>query len=78
MSSIETTSLDLRAGDRVRIAGRYVNGVGEVLRVQQMGGLLVADGAAGAALPGPATGLQADDETDDRPAARHPLQRRGG
>jgi superfamily II DNA or RNA helicase len=43
MSSIETTSLDLRAGDRVRIAGRYVNGVGEVLRVQQMGGLLVAD-----------------------------------
>src|SRR5690606_15583044 len=37
----ETT--DLRVGDRVRIAGRYAHGVGEVLRVQQTGGLVIAD-----------------------------------
>jgi superfamily II DNA or RNA helicase len=43
MSGADTSSPELRVGDRVRIVGRYASGVGEVLRVQQTGGLLIAD-----------------------------------
>jgi superfamily II DNA or RNA helicase len=43
MSAVDAISSELRAGDRVRIIGRYANGVGEVLRVQQTGGLVIAD-----------------------------------
>ena len=43
MSAVDTIPSELRAGDRVRIIGRYANGVGEVLRVQQTGGLVIAD-----------------------------------
>ena len=43
MSAASVDSPELRVGDRVRIVGRYAHGVGEVLRVQQTGGLFIAD-----------------------------------
>ncbi len=43
MTIVDTATPELRVGDRVRIVGRYASGVGEVLRVQQTGGLVIAD-----------------------------------
>lgn len=42
MSAVEAVA-QFRVGDRVRVAGRYASGVGEVLRVQQTGDMLIAD-----------------------------------
>ena len=43
MSATLTESPEILVSDRVRVVGRYENGVGEVLRVQQTGGLAIAD-----------------------------------
>jgi SNF2 family DNA or RNA helicase len=43
MSVTISESPNIEVGARVRVAGRYENGVGEVLRVQQTGGLAIAD-----------------------------------
>lgn len=43
MSASATESPVIRISDRVRVVGRYESGVGEVLRVQETGGLYIAD-----------------------------------
>jgi len=43
MSALGAVSPEFQVGNRVRVAGRYSSGVGEILRVQQTGGMLIAD-----------------------------------
>lgn len=43
MSTAATDLPEIRVNDRVRVVGRYASGVGEVLRVQQSGGMVIAD-----------------------------------
>jgi SNF2 family DNA or RNA helicase len=43
MSALGAVSPEFQVGNRVRVTGRYSSGVGEILRVQQTGGMLIAD-----------------------------------